>query len=369
MVLAQSHRMVVKVGSSLLIDEEQQTVNMPWLVSLIDDLAAWAQLGSQLLVVTSGAIAYGKLLLRLPRKGLTLDQQQAAAAVGQIQLMHTYQTLLSQQRMMGAQILMTLEDSENRRRYINLSHTMESLLEMGVVPIINENDSVATTEIRYGDNDRLAARVAQMVRADTLVLLSDIDGFYNADPRQDQDAKLIEEVALVTPELEAMAQGSTSGYGTGGMVTKLAAAKMAMASGCQMVLAAGHHKHPLKYYEEGRRGTLFKAKTTPERAKQLWLRDHLQLRGRLVIDAGAVKALQGNKSLLPIGIVEVQGDFQKGDAVGIWSLSGEEIARGLSNYAAVELTKLQSRSTSEVESLLGYCGCHEVVHRDHLVII
>lgn len=369
MNLKESKRLIVKVGSRLLIDEEKQQFNMPWLVSLIADLAQLIRQGVQLILVTSGSVACGNIALGLTRSKTTLDQKQAAAAVGQIQLIHTYQTLLNQQGLKCAQVLLTMEDSENRRRYINLRNTLECLLHFGVIPIINENDSVTTAEIKYGDNDRLSARVVQMVDADTLVLLSDIDGLYTSDPHKDKQAKFIPLVTEITPEIAAMGQDSINNYGSGGMRTKIAAAEIATSSGCRLLICAGRMMHPLQNYQETQRGTWFLPEGKQLRAKQSWLKQHLKPKGKLQIDDGAVKALRSGKSLLPIGVKAVEGRFDKGDPISIVDTNGVEMARGLINYSNEEVQKILGKTTEMIVTLLNYPGTEEVVHRNNLVIL
>lgn len=366
MPLTSSRRIVIKIGSALLIDEKTQSINTPWLISLIDDVVALSQEGIELILVSSGAIACGKINLGITGKHLSLDKQQAASAVGQIQLIHTYQSLLKQKNLKAAQILLTLDDSENRRRSLNLRNTLNSLLAMKVIPIINENDSVATSEIRYGDNDRLAARVAQMINADTLILLSDVDGLYTSDPKRDNSATFIETVEELSPSILSMAKTVSSQHGSGGMITKLAAAKIAMSSGCRMLITAGKPLHPIQHFISTKRGTWFLAKSSPKQAKKSWLKEHLQPLGTVNIDLGAQKALKIGASLLPVGITEVIGVFQKGSPISIMA-DNKEIARGLTNYSHLEIQKILGKSTKDISNILGYEGCHEVIHRDNLV--
>lgn len=361
-------RLVVKIGSSLLFDAEQQTINLPWLNSLIDDLSSLAKQGISILIVSSGSIACGKATLNLP-KHCTIDQQQAAAAVGQIQLAHTYQKLLQQHNYQTAQLLLSLDDSENRSRYINISNTLNQLLKLNIIPIINENDSVATSEIRYGDNDRLAARVAQMIQADTLVLLSDIDGFYTDNPDINPNATIIPEVCALTPEIIAMGKDSATAYGSGGMKTKLAAAKITMDSGCRLLITAGKHQHPLTHYQKHQIGTWFTPSTSPTRAKKAWLRQHLKLSGTLHIDAGATTALKQGKSLLPVGIIRVEGHFLKGDAVKIAGSDNNILAHGLSNYSYADLQKIAGQPSDAIEAILHYPGPTQAIHCDNLVLL
>lgn len=370
MQLTDSKCIVIKIGSALLVNEQQLCVNYEWLESLINDIAKLINQGIKVVLVSSGAVAFGKLSLDIAHKQLTLDNKMAVAAVGQIQLMHTYQTLLSQQRLKAAQVLLTLDDTEHRRRYINLRNTLHRLIHMGIIPIINENDSVSSPEIRYGDNDRLSARVAQMVDADTLVLLSDIDGLYTDDPRLSTQAMFIPQVDNLTSDIFQMAKDSSTNYGSGGMRTKLDAAEIATNSGCRMLITAGKPLHPIENFIKTQRGTWFVPKITLNNAKKIWLKQHLKALGTITIDSGAVSALQKGASLLPIGIVDVSGQFEKGSAVNIVTTeNNKKIARGLSNYSKHDVLKIMQKNTSEIEVLLGYSGCKEVVHRDNMVIL
>ncbi|MFQ5765364.1 MAG: glutamate 5-kinase [Rhodospirillales bacterium] len=366
--LESGRRMVVKIGSMLLVDQERGTVHRHWLTALAQDIARCRQRGQEVIVVSSGAIAVGRRHLDLPPGLLKLDENQAAAATGMIRLAHAYQDELGQFDMTVAQVLLTLDDSENRRRYINARNTLEALLRLGAVPLINENDTVATDEIRFGDNDRLAARVAAMVSADVLVLLSDIDGLYTADPRQDPKATVVPEVTEITPEIEAMASAAPVGDSTGGMVTKLAAAKVCLANGCRMVIADGKEPHPLRRIEEGARVTWFLPSASPKTARKRWISGALRAMGAVVLDPGAEKALGSGKSLLPAGIVGVEGDFQRGDAVIVKTADGRVLGRGLSAYSAEDARRIMGYKTSEIEALLGYRGRDEMIHRDDMVL-
>jgi glutamate 5-kinase len=306
--------------------------------------------------------------LRLPDGALPLEQKQAAAAVGQIRLAHAYKELLEDDDITVAQVLLTLQDSEQRRRYLNARATLNALLELGAIPVINENDTVATSEIRYGDNDRLAARVAQMASADCLVLLSDVDGLYSADPNRDPSAQFLPEVSSITPQIEAMAGGSASALGSGGMSTKIAAARIAVAAGCHMCIAPGNHKHPLKRIEAGARCTWFLPTESPIAARKQWIVGVLKPAGTLRIDDGAVAALRRGRSLLPAGVVAASGDFERGDAVSVESAQGETLARGLSAYSAADVLRIMGKRSSEFEQLLGFRGRDEIIHRDDLVL-
>ena len=367
--LIQSRRLVVKVGSALLVDGRSGRINRQWLEALADDLLAARERGAQVILVSSGAIALGRRQLGLAPGKLRLEESQAAAAVGQIRLAHAWKEVLESRGLQVAQLLLTLEDTEQRRRYLNARRTVDTLLALGAIPVINENDTVATAEIRYGDNDRLAARVAQMASADCLVLLSDIDGLYTADPGKDPAAVFIPEVREISPAIEAMATGATSGVGSGGMATKVAAARVAVDAGCAMCVASGRVEHPLRAIEAGARCTWFLPTTTPRAARKQWIAGSLQPTGKVVVDAGAVAALGRGKSLLPAGVIAVAGRFERGDAVSILDPEGREIARGLAAYSAVDAQRIRGRKSADIESLIGFRGREELVHRDDLVML
>ena len=367
--LARARRVVVKVGSALLVDAATGRLNRVWLESLAEDLKLLRRRGQQLIVVSSGAIALGRRHLGLPAGSLRLAEKQAAAAVGQIRLAHAYKEMLETEGMSVAQMLLTLEDSEQRTRYLNARATLEALLALGAIPVVNENDTVATAEIRYGDNDRLAARVAQMASADCLVLLSDVDGLYTADPNRDPGAAFIERVLQITPEIEAMAGRSASDVGSGGMATKIAAAKIAIGAGCHMCIAAGQHAHPLRRIESGERCTWFVPASTPVAARKQWIAGTLRPAGAIHIDAGALDALRAGRSLLPAGITGTLGRFESGDTVSVLSADGVEVARGIAAYSDADAARIMGRRSSEIEALLGFRGRDEMIHRDDLVIL
>jgi glutamate 5-kinase len=367
--LTQARRIVVKVGSALLVDAESARVNRAWLETLIDDLLRLRKRGQRVILVSSGAIALGRRRLGLKHGTLRLEESQAAAAVGQIRLAHAYKELLESKDVTVAQVLLTLEDSERRRRYLNARATLESLLELGALPVINENDTVATAEIRYGDNDRLAARVAQMTAADCLVLLSDVDGLYSADPNKDPNARFIHEVRQITPEIEAMAGRPASRLGSGGMSAKLAAARIAMAAGCHLCIAAGAHKHPLRRIEEGADCTWFVPSATPAAARKQWIAGTLRPSGAVTIDAGALRALLDGRSLLPAGVTAARGRFDRGDTVSVLTSEGAEIARGIIAYSDADAARIMGRKSSEIVELLGFRGRDEMIHRDDLVLM
>ena len=367
--LLKARRIVVKVGSALLVDQDTGRLNRTWLETLVEDLLRLRKRGQQVILVSSGAIALGRRQLGLAKGSLRLDESQAAAAVGQIRLAHAYKELLEASNVTVAQVLLTLEDSERRRRYLNARATLESLLSLGALPVINENDTVATAEIRYGDNDRLAARVAQMAAADCLVLLSDVEGLFTADPNKDPDAQFIQQVRQITPEIEAMAGASASDVGSGGMTTKIMAAKIAVAAGCHMCIASGHQRHPVGRLEEGARCTWFVPHATPVTARKQWIAGTLRPAGAITIDKGALKALRAGKSLLPAGVTAARGRFERGDTVSVLGEDGGEVARGIIAYSDVDSLRILGRKSSEIESILGFRGRDEIIHRDDLVIM
>ena len=359
----------MKVGSTLLVDGDSGRVNRAWLETLVEDLLRLRKRGQRVILVSSGAIALGRRRLGLKHGTLRLEESQAAAAVGQIRLAHAYKELLESHDVTVAQVLLTLEDSERRRRYLNARATLESLLELGALPVINENDTVATAEIRYGDNDRLAARVAQMSGADCLLLLSDVEGLYSADPNRDPAARLIREVRHITPEIEAMAGRSTSQLGSGGMSAKIVAARIAMAAGCHLCIAAGAHKHPLRRIEEGADCTWFVPTATPAAARKQWIAGTLRPAGALTIDAGALRALLDGRSLLPAGVTGTRGRFERGDTVSVVSAEGAEVARGIIAYSDADAARIMGRRSAEIAQLLGFRGRDEMIHRDNLVLL
>jgi glutamate 5-kinase len=366
--LPQARRIVIKVGSALLVESATGHVKRAWLETLAADIAAMRRRGQEVLLVSSGAIALGRQHLGLAAGRLRLDEKQAAAAVGQIRLAHAWTEVLEQHGLSVAQILLTFGDTEQRRRYLNARNTLGTLLKLGAVPVINENDTVATAEIRYGDNDRLAARVAQMISADCLVLLSDVDGLYTADPTRDATAQFIPEIRAITREIERMAGGSASAVGTGGMATKVAAAKIAVSAGCHMCVALGRELHPVRRIEEGARCSWFYPSATPATVRKQWIAGSLQPAGELYVDAGAAAALSRGKSLLPAGVTRVTGRFERGDALIVRDPEGREIARGLSAYSSADAEHLRGRHSNEIEAVLGFHGRDEIIHRDDLVL-
>ena len=361
-------RIVVKIGSSLLVDADKGRLKRTWLESLADDVAALGEAGAQVVIVSSGAIALGRRVLHLPGGILSLEEAQASAAVGQIALARAYNEALRARDIIASQILLTPADTEERRRYLNARRTIHTLLTLGAVPIVNENDTVSTAEIRYGDNDRLAARVASMISADCLVLLSDIDGLYSAPPNEDPDAVFIPEVPRITARIEAMAGAAGSELSRGGMKTKIEAGKIATASGTTMVIASGKKLHPLSALSESGRSTWFPAPASPVTARKKWIAGHVNLCGSVIVDAGAIKALHTGKSLLPAGVRRVEGSFSRGDAVVIRDLDGQEVGRGLIAYDHDDAARLIGHSSHEIEALLGYRGRSELIHRDDMVL-
>ncbi|UWU13932.1 glutamate 5-kinase [Rhizobium sullae] len=360
-------RIVIKIGSALLVDRKAGLKNA-WLDAMCADIAALKARGADVLVVSSGAIALGRSVLDLPSGALKLEESQAAAAVGQISLARAWSESLSRDEIVAGQILLTLGDTEERRRYLNARATINQLLKIGAVPIINENDTVATSEIRYGDNDRLAARVATMTGADLLILLSDIDGLYTAPPHLDPDAEFLETIAEITPEIEAMAGGAASELSRGGMRTKIDAGKIATTSGCAMIIASGKTDSPLSAISNGARSSWFAPSGTPVTARKTWIAGQLQPAGELHVDDGAVTALGAGKSLLPAGVRKVIGLFSRGDTVAIIGPSGREIARGLVSYDAEDARQIVGRKSAEIEAILGYPGRTAMIHRDDMVM-
>ncbi|MEO0328066.1 MAG: glutamate 5-kinase [Pseudomonadota bacterium] len=360
-------RIVVKIGSSLLVDRDTG-LKHAWLGSLCSDISKLRQAGCEVLIVSSGAIALGRGHLGLPARVLKLEESQASAATGQILLSRAYSEALSNFDLNAGQVLLTLGDTEERRRYINARETIETLLKFGVVPIVNENDTVATSEIRYGDNDRLAARVATMIGADLLVLLSDIDGFYSGIPSKVSDAKRYDRITEITPEIEAMAGDAGTELSRGGMVTKLEAAKIATAAGTEMVICSGREDHPLQALFSGGNATWFDAKENPVTARKKWIAGQIDIAGKIFIDAGAVKALLQGKSLLPAGITAIEGGFSRGDVVAIFDTDGRKLGCGLVSYDADDAGNIIGCQSADIEKILGFTGRGTMIHRDNLVI-
>jgi glutamate 5-kinase len=361
----------VKIGSALLAAESGE-IRRAWLDMLADDVARCRSRGQEVILVSSGAIAVGRRHLGLAGRRLRLEEKQAAAATGQIRLAHAYQEALARHGITVAQILLTPEDTEERRRHLNARATFAQLLTLGAVPVVNENDTIATAEIRFGDNDRLAARVAQMTSSDILVLLSDIDGLYTADPRRDTAARHVALVREIGADIEAMAGEAGPGYSSGGMVTKLVAARIAMTAGCRMLIAKGKSygsaPGPLAAIEAGARATLFLPRGEPRSARKAWIAGAINPSGTVVVDDGAAEALKRGTSLLPAGVVAVEGIFERGDAVIIRTRSGAEAGRGLSAYSSADIQRIAGHKSGEIAEILGYRGRDEIIHRDDLVM-
>ncbi len=365
--LKDAKRLVVKIGSALLVDAQTGKLRRAWLESLAADVAAIRKRGTDVILVSSGSIALGRGVLGLPVAALPLEQSQAAAAVGQIQLARAYEEVLSPHGIITAQVLVTLEDSADRRRYLNARATMETLLGFGVTPIVNENDTVATDEIRFGDNDRLAAQVAVTIGADQLILLSDVDGLYTANPNINKDAQHIEIVDVITADIEGMAGDAASALSKGGMKTKVMAAKVATEAGCAMAITLGTPLNPLSLLENGGRATWFSPQTDPQAARKRWIAT-MKPRGAYVLDDGAAQAMAAGKSLLPAGVVKIEGRFGRGDPVTIRSASGASLGLGLTRYTSDEAGLIMGRRSDEIEAVLGYKGRAALIHRDDMVL-
>ncbi|BAV66004.1 glutamate 5-kinase [Sphingobium cloacae] len=366
---AQIRRLVIKIGSALLVDPQGQ-VREHWLRTLVADVAERRAAGQQIIIVSSGAIALGARRLKLPKGGRgSLEDAQAAAAAGQIALSQCWAGLLHEKGITAAQMLVTLDDLENRRRYLNASATLERLMQLNVVPVVNENDSVATAEIRFGDNDRLAARIGQAARADAVVLLSDVDGLYTANPHADASAMLIETIERIDARIAAMADGdSASGMGSGGMTSKIEAARIATGAGAHLAIISGKVEAPLSHWAKGGRGSIFLA-APARRARKGWLAGRLTVRGRIFVDAGAEKALGRGNSLLPAGVAKIEGVFARGDVVDILAEDGRVIARGLVEYDSEEAARIAGKRSEDIAALLGHLPRSVLVHRDHLAMV
>lgn len=366
--LLDARRVVIKIGSLLITDTETGSPRTGWLRSVAEDIADLRRRNIEVILVSSGAVAFGRSILNLTPGTLRLSEKQAAAACGQIRLVEAWQLALAQYHYTVAQILITAEDTENRRRYLNARRTMNTLLQFGVIPVINENDTITTAEIRYGDNDRLAARIASMVSADAVVLLSDIDGLYTADPKLDPAAEFIPLVNEIDERIEAMAGDAQDHFSTGGMKTKLMAAHIAVSSGSNMVIARGTHDHPIRRIIDGERCTWFTAHDSPLKARKQWIAHSVQVPGAVRIDDGAAKAIVRGNSLLPVGMREVEGHFERGDTVRILTLKGKEIGKGLAAYSSEEALRIKGEQSDQIERILGYQGRSEMIHYDDMAL-
>lgn len=366
--LTESKRLVIKIGSALLVDRATGALRSDWLQSLAEDVAWLKSMGKDVVLVSSGSIALGRGVLGLPMTTLALEQSQAAAAVGQIRLARAYETALAPHNITTAQVLVTLEDSANRRRYLNSRATLETLLNLAAVPIVNENDTVATDEIRFGDNDRLAAQIAVTVGADQLILLSDVDGFYTANPSDDPSATRFDKIDQITPDIEAMAGDAGSGLSKGGMKTKLMAAKTATAAGCAMAITEGSAHNPLQNLYNGANATWFSAQSDPQAARKRWIAA-MKPCGTLTLDNGAAAALAQGKSLLPAGVTTLTGEFARGDMVDILNANGSRIGSGLTRYSAQEVQTIKGHHSAQIETLLGYPGRAALIHRDDMALL
>ena len=364
-----ARRLVVKIGSALFIDQDTGALDEDWLQALCEDVAWLRGSGTEVVLVSSGAVALGASELGIDARRARLEDNQAAAAAGQVLLAHAYHEVLRGVGLTTAQVLLTLDDSESRRRYLNACRTLLTLLSRGAVPVVNENDTVATQELRYGDNDRLAARVAQMVSADCMVLLSDVDGLYTCDPQRNDDAEHVPEVAAIDERVRAMAGGPGSTHGSGGMHTKLDAARIATGAGCRVAITSGRIRRPLKALSEGARATWFLSTATPAAARKQWIAGTLQPKGSVSVDAGAERALASGRSLLPAGVTAIEGEFERGDAVRVLSGQGVEVGRGLIGYSSEEAQAIAGRQSESIASVLGYRGRDEMIHRDDLVLM
>jgi glutamate 5-kinase len=366
--LDEFNRIVVKVGSSLLVDSSRGAVRQGWLEALVADIVALHRRGAGVLVVSSGAIALGRTVARLPKGALKLEDSQASAAIGQIALATAWSRALDKHQIVAGQVLLTLQDTEERRRYLNARATLARLFAMRAIPIVNENDTVATSEIRYGDNDRLAARVATMASADLLILLSDVAGLYDSPPSANADARFLAVVEKVTPEIEAMAGGAASELSRGGMRTKIEAARIATTAGTHMVIADGRVDHPIARVAEGARCTWFLTPSNPIAARKIWIGGSLELKGAVFVDVGAAAALADGKSLLPAGVTRVEGVFSRGDCVAIRNDAGAEIGRGLIAYDALHAERIRGRKSRDIALILGTAGRAEMIHRDDMAL-
>ena len=368
MSLKNSKTIVIKIGSSLLVDKEKK-IKKKWLLSFAKDIQKLRFKNKKIIIVSSGAIALGCIKMNFSKRNLKLDKSQAVASIGQIELMNLFSNTFSKYKLNISQILLTLEDTEERRRSLNAKRTFENLFDLGFIPIVNENDTIATAEIKYGDNDRLASRVAQITDADTLVLLSDVDGLYTKNPKLFKDAKLIKKVENFNKDLKNINFKGINEFGSGGMNTKIEAAKICQLSGCNMIIASGLHLNPIDRIIKQNNFTLFISKVSKLDARKKWIISSVSPKGELVIDEGAKKALRSGKSLLATGIKKVNGKFNKGDHIKILDKSNKECARGLCSFSSNEVEKILGHHSKEIEKILGYTAKSEVVHKDDMVEI
>jgi len=367
--LHSAKRLVIKIGSTLFVDQNSGTLDRDWLTALCEDVADLRKAGKEVVLVSSGAVALGLRELGLDPRRARLEDKQAAAAAGQIVLAHAYQDALAQFGHSAAQVLLTIDDSESRRRYLNACRTLLTLLRRGAIPVVNENDTVATEELRYGDNDRLAARVAQMITADCLVVLSDVDGLYTADPQRNEHAEHVAEVAVIDSEIWNMAGEAGSEHGSGGMRTKLDAARIAVGAGCRVAIASGRVRRPIQVLTDGGRATWFLSTATPAAARKQWIAGTLQPKGSVSVDEGAERALDGGRSLLPAGVIGVEGEFERGEAVCVLAGDGSELGRGLIAYSSDDARAIAGSQSQLIENILGYRGRDEMIHRNDLVLM
>ncbi|MDC0074537.1 glutamate 5-kinase [Alphaproteobacteria bacterium] len=367
--LSKANRIIIKIGSSLLVEKKTGKINKEWLISFAEDIYKLQSDGKQILIVSSGAIALGKKYLGINKDKLKLEESQAAAAAGQSRLLYAYQECLAEHNISIAQVLLTIDDTEERRKYLNARNTIETLINLSVIPIINENDTVATSEIKFGDNDRLSAKVAVMTSADYLILLSDVDGLYTADPMIDSKSTFISEVLDINNEIEDMGGDTIGNYGKGGMATKISAAKISTKAGCSTIIAKGSIKLPITSILKGGKATWFKALSTPKKAKKKWIASNLKSLGSITIDEGAKKALLVGKSLLPAGVIQINSNFNRGDPVNVLDKSGNIIAKGLISYSSEDAKIICGFKSNEIETILGYAGRDEMIHRDELALM
>lgn len=368
MTIQQANQVVIKIGSSLIADNSKGVVRAAWLKTLVEDAVTLIKKGKRVVIVTSGSVALGKHYLKLGKTPLKLEEKQAAAACGQIELMREYQRYFHKHKKHAAQVLLTVHDSDYRRNYLNAKNTIETLLDNGIIPIINENDTVATQELRFGDNDRLAARVAQMIEADLLLILSDVDGLYDSNPHINTQAKHISHVPAITTQIQQMAGGALSAVGSGGMTTKIEAARIATSNGCSVIISKGAVKHPIVHLQNGGKHTLFDAVQTPLNARKSWFFNNLNIIGEIIVDQGAHNALLNGKSLLAAGVIKVKGNFERGDVVIIRTNDNTEIGRGLVAYSAAETKLIMGKKSSDIEAIIGFSGRDELIHRNNMVI-